>query len=94
VLPRQHVAIFGHGCYWHAHWCARGAQAPDDRAALKRRRDLQAQKELSGIGYRVATIWECSLIGPAALLADELGLQLIDFIEGSAKVWSVPSEQT
>jgi DNA mismatch endonuclease (patch repair protein) len=90
ILPRYHAVIFAHGCYWHGHGCARGSHAPSNGVALKKRRDVNVQEELARLGYRVGTIWECALIGPTSPSADDLALQLIDFVEGADLSWSAP----
>ena len=66
VLPKIHVAIFVHGCFWHSHTCKWGCDAPKTRAefwADKRRgttmRDERNEKELSALGWRVVVVWEC-----------------------------------
>lgn len=66
VLPRYHVAIFVHGCFWHSHDCRFGRVVPATRAdfwAAKRRgtveRDLRKCHELEVKGWKVLTVWEC-----------------------------------
>lgn len=66
VLPRRKLAIFVHGCFWHAHTCQRGRSMPKTRPAFwerKRRanvrRDRAARAALLRQGYRVLVLWEC-----------------------------------
>lgn len=63
-------AIFVHGCYWHHHeGCARATTPKSNRQfwlskfARNQERDAVAQTELSKLGYRVVTIWECETAG-------------------------------
>jgi DNA mismatch endonuclease (patch repair protein) len=82
VLPRRHLAIFVHGCYWHGHDCARGARVPQQnrdywlgKVGRNRQRDVSNRQALEAQGWRVGTIWECELKDDAALrqrLADLL----------------------
>jgi DNA mismatch endonuclease (patch repair protein) len=65
---RQPLAIFVHGCWWHAHDCPRGARTPKTNLAYwtakitrNRRRDRRVSGELRELGYSVWTIWECRL---------------------------------
>jgi DNA mismatch endonuclease (patch repair protein) len=65
---RQPLAIFVHGCWWHAHDCPRGARTPKTNRAYwtakitrNRRRDRRVTGELRALGYSVWTIWECRL---------------------------------
>ena len=66
VLPRLHIAIFVHGCFWHSHSCRWGRVAPKTRAAFwadKRKktteRDQRNESDLAANGWRVVVVWEC-----------------------------------
>lgn len=68
VLPRYRVAIFCHGCFWHAHEGCRHFKLPATRVdfwtaklAANRARDAAAEAALADAGWRVMTIWECAL---------------------------------
>ena len=68
VFPRYKVVVFVHGCFWHRHGKCRFATTPATRAdfwqakfAANVTRDRAAMAELKESGWRVATIWECSL---------------------------------
>lgn len=70
VLPGRGAVIFVHGCFWHAHDCAKG-RAPksrrrfwDEKRVGNRRRDARHRRELRKLGYRVMTIWQCRLKSP------------------------------
>jgi DNA mismatch endonuclease (patch repair protein) len=68
VFPRLRKIIFVHGCFWHAHTCARGARIPQNnrqywvqkiqRNAVRDRKNRAALKKL---GWEVHIIWECEL---------------------------------
>jgi DNA mismatch endonuclease, patch repair protein len=73
VFPRWKVAVFVHGCFWHWHAC-RISRLPASnrkfwRAKLNKNqtRDAVSLLSLLSAGWRVATIWECSLRGTVAL---------------------------
>ncbi len=68
VFAGLHKAVFVHGCFWHAHSCARGARAPKTNAqywsakiARNRKRDQATMSALRALGWRVLIIWECAL---------------------------------
>lgn len=61
------VAIFVNGCFWHQHGCkftSRPKSNPEfwnDKFVNNVVRDTKTNWALSLQGYRVATIWECSI---------------------------------
>lgn len=76
VLSRRELAIFVHGCFWHAHSCRRGRSMPTTRRAFwvakkaaNVARDRRAKAALRKLGYRVLVIWECELQDPSAVKA-------------------------
>jgi DNA mismatch endonuclease (patch repair protein) len=67
VLPKHGVVVFVHGCFWHCHACQQG-RVPGTRSEFWRhkfetnkRRDAKNRKALKALGWRVITVWECSL---------------------------------
>jgi DNA mismatch endonuclease (patch repair protein) len=67
VLPRYRAAVFINGCFWHCHECST-FRWPATRAGFwrtkllaNRDRDTRVAKTLREDGWRVATVWECSL---------------------------------
>jgi DNA mismatch endonuclease (patch repair protein) len=76
VLPRYHVAIFVHGCFWHGHNC-RLFRWPRTREEFWREkitgnqeRDRRATEQLHSSGWRVLTIWECAFRGKSDAYRD------------------------
>ena len=73
VLHRWKAVIFVHGCFWHGHDC------PLFKLPLTRRefwnekirrnieRDKEVTEKLKALGWRVLTVWECSLKGKKKL---------------------------
>lgn len=67
VLPGRKVAIFVHGCFWHAHEGCRLAATPATRPEFWKaklagnvERDEAAVAKLAMLGWRVLVVWECS----------------------------------
>jgi DNA mismatch endonuclease (patch repair protein) len=72
VFPRFKAVVFVHGCYWHGHGCHR-ATIPRTRKSFwtskfsaNRARDAKNVVALHSLGWRVMTVWECSLRGKTA----------------------------
>ena len=73
VFPRWKVAVFVHGCFWHWHACHLSRLTASNRKFWRAKlnnnqtRDAVSLLSLLSAGWRVATIWECSLRGTVAL---------------------------
>jgi DNA mismatch endonuclease (patch repair protein) len=66
VIPKQKIAIFVHGCFWHQHKnCSRATRPTSNKNFWNTKldknmvRDAKVQKELQALGWKVFTIWEC-----------------------------------
>ena len=86
VLPRWRVAIFVNGCFWHGHDCHL-YRLPTTRTEFWRaktvanvERDERANRELSVAGWRIITVWQCSLKGKTRLTSEELSAALVSAI--------------
>lgn len=69
VFVRKYgVAIFINGCFWHQHGCKFTTRPKSNSSFWNEKfeknivRDIKTNWNLSMQGYRVATIWECSLM--------------------------------
>ena len=67
VLTKHRTVVFVHGCFWHRHGCSL-ASDPSTRKAFWRdkfarnvARDKRTAAALRRAGWRVYTVWECSL---------------------------------
>lgn len=82
VLPGRKIAIFVHGCFWHAHGCKIG-QPPRSRLEFwlpklerNRARDAESESALVAKGWQVVTLWQCEirdLDGLQTRLVERLG---------------------
>jgi len=69
-----HLAVFVHGCFWHAHdGCIRATVPKRNRSFWiakfhrNRERDHAVVLELRRLGFRVVTVWECEINDPVLL---------------------------
>ena len=67
IMRGRRIAIFVHGCFWHAHRGCKYAKTPSTRSDFWSRklgdnvaRDQRAVDELIALGWRVLIVWECS----------------------------------
>lgn len=88
VLPGRRVAVFVHGCFWHAHPGCRYATTPATRRefwgaklAANVERDRRARDALLSAGWRVLVVWECAT--RSASCRNTLPELLASWIEGS-----------
>lgn len=66
VFPKQRLAIFLDGCFWHGHNC-RNTKPKDDaeywqtKIARNQQRDKNVTETLTNKNWKVVRIWECEL---------------------------------
>lgn len=73
VFPSRRIALFVHGCFWHAHGCVKG-QPPKSRheywspkLEANRERDRRNVDALIQSGWHVVVVWQCELVDREAL---------------------------
>jgi DNA mismatch endonuclease, patch repair protein len=76
VFSSRRKVVQVHGCFWHLHDCPVGRRAPSSNTAFwsakregNRTRDARTEDQLRRLGWEAATVWECELGDPAAVLA-------------------------
>jgi DNA mismatch endonuclease (patch repair protein) len=78
VLKRFRAVILVHGCFWHAHdchlfkWPSTRKEFWQSKIEGNKSRDLENIKALKNSGWRILTIWECSMKGKTRLNESEL----------------------
>lgn len=68
VLPKYKTVIFVHGCFWHGHKGCKDAHLPKTNVPFWAKkindnllRDIKAMTELTNMGYKIITVWECEI---------------------------------
>lgn len=96
VFPKYHAVIQIHGCFWHRHQCHM-FKWPKSRTDFWREkinsnalRDLQNELLLAERGWRVLTVWECSLKGKLRKPLDELGEEIATWLIEREPSRSIP----
>ena len=92
TLPRYRVVVFFHGCFWHGHDCHLfkwPSTRPEFWAAKiesNRQRDQRASAALLEAGWRVCTVWECSLRGRLRLQLENVTDSIIKWLGSQEKL--------
>ena len=81
ILKGFRLAIFVHGCFWHAHEGCKNSTLPTSNVAYwvqkidsNRRRDRRVRDKLRNTGWRTVVIWECRLRRPDSVASRLLKL--------------------
>ena len=68
TLPKLHLCIFVHGCYWHRHKECKLASTPKTNKIfwkMKFQENIERDKKnisyLNSNGWKTLVIWECSI---------------------------------
>jgi DNA mismatch endonuclease (patch repair protein) len=65
--PKENVAVFIDGCFWHGHDCGKNVTPKTNTARWRekiegnQRRDRRVARQLRAKGWCVIRIWECRL---------------------------------
>ena len=95
MLPRWHVVIFVHGCFWHAHDCPlfRWPGTRQDfwrqKIGRNKERDAEIEAALDHAGWRVLKIWECSMKGSGRIGGDAVVSLAADWIRSGQRVGEI-----
>lgn len=95
VFPRYNAVIFIHGCFWHGHKCpmfrmpSTRQEFWSSKISTNQNRDAKVHNEIINLGWRILTIWECSLKGPAKFSTEFLLDECLLFLHGDFKSKSI-----
>jgi DNA mismatch endonuclease (patch repair protein) len=94
-LTKHRAVIFVHGCFWHGHDCHL-FKWPKTRPEFWQTKierncavDLAVQERLFQAGWRIATVWECSLKGRERLRLEDVIGTLADWLDGHSRQVSI-----
>jgi len=99
VFPKYHAVIFVNGCFWHQHdchlfkWPSTRKEFWKTKIEGNRARDIKAVKQLRLMGWRVITVWECSLKGKTRLQADDLFSRVSNWIVSEVAEQEIQGEK-
>ena len=86
-LPKFGAVAFVNGCYWHSHGCYKSTTPQSNRDFWEKKfrankaRDRRNRLELHKLGWRILTVWECSLLGKNALQLGEIVVMVHTWLE-------------
>lgn len=78
VFPKYKAVIFVHGCFWHGHdchlfkWPKSRPEFWREKITKNRVKDLKVIEDITKSGWKILTIWECSLKGKLRLPLDDV----------------------
>lgn len=79
VFAKQKLAIFVHGCFWHYHKDCREGRIPSSNSKFwKEKLEKNIVKgeiavlELTALGWKVLTVWECEIEKHLKDVADKI----------------------
>ncbi|MCA6218830.1 DNA mismatch endonuclease Vsr [Ideonella sp. B7] len=97
AMPGRKIAIFVHGCFWHAHQGCKYAKTPSTRTEFwtdklqgNVDRDRRAANKLAEMGWRVLSVWECSTRDPGS--AAKLPWALRAWIDSGAPAGEISAQ--
>lgn len=79
-ILKYNVVVFVNGCFWHQHGCKMTSRPKSNSTFWGNKftnniaRDIKTNWRLSLLGYRVATIWECSIRSDFERTIERLGV--------------------
>ena len=86
VFPKYKAVILTHGCFWHGHdchlfkWPSSRKDFWKSKIYRNREKDIENHKELLKAGWRILTIWECSLKGKEKLDLEHILKMIIEWL--------------
>ncbi|RFP08000.1 MULTISPECIES: very short patch repair endonuclease [unclassified Duganella] len=98
VLAKYRAVILIHGCFWHGHDCHM-FKIPNSRREFwlekinaNRDRDARDIARLFDAGWRVMTVWECSMKGTRRRTADAITAEIADWLNSNVQFASVTAD--
>ena len=99
VFAKYRAVVFVHGCFWHYHRCHL-SKLPGTRQSwwkqkleANKARDAKVVSELQKLGWRVMTVWECSIRKPRAdrkSVLDDVTRAVDEFLKSETVLAEIP----
>lgn len=89
VLPKYKAVIMVNGCFWHGHdchisnWPKSRSEYWKQKIGKNKARDEKNNIKLYQLGWRVAIIWECAIIGKRNYSKNEIARLLSAWLQNS-----------
>ena len=89
VFPKYRAVIMVNGCFWHGHdchlfrWPSTRSNFWKSKIRRNREKDRENLEALSSSGWRILTIWECSLKGKGKLPIETLTGKTMEWLRSS-----------
>lgn len=97
VFPQYHTVLFVHGCFWHNHGCGLSRTPSTNHEYWKKKfedntaRDRRNTENLLLNGWRVITVWECSLEGKNAN-PESVAIDIRDWLKSNGSYFETPTK--
>lgn len=95
VLPRYRAVILIHGCFWHGHdchlfkWPSSNESFWRDKITRNMAVDERTNRALYEAGWRVLTIWECSLKGKYLKPIEQVIDSVVDWLDSNDDTYEI-----
>lgn len=95
VLPRYRAVILIHGCFWHGHdchlfkWPSSNESFWRDKITRNMAVDERTNRALREAGWRVLTIWECSLKGKYLKPIEQVMESVVAWLDSSDDIYEI-----
>lgn len=95
VLPKYNAIILVHGCFWHWHDCqlyklpASHVKFWEEKVRKNRKNDMLNLDKLGEKGWRILTVWECSLRGSLALSREDVLRKVGNWITSQSQTYEL-----
>ena len=97
VFRKFNAVLFVNGCFWHGHDCSlfklpsTNQEFWKNKILTNQKRDSKARALLTEDGWRILTVWECSLRGKAKLNFDELIVTIENWLVSDNQICEIIS---
>lgn len=91
VFPKYRAVILVHGCLWHKHecelfrWPKTNAAFWKEKITRNSRNDVENIVKLNAAGWRVLTVWECTLRRKPSVVLENVIAKVARWLEHGQK---------